>query len=131
MSKTYRDVVRGRYKHKDRMFDEDPNNKEEYWAKCYRWNPDRSLLLKEREVEWYRVTRTKIELQDKSPWYLLTHKEQMYIAPYSTPSHWNREFHTVPRRRDTRDKLRLYMGVTILDAGCEFMHYRKPHIYYW
>lgn len=130
MSKTYKYVVRGRHKHKDRLFDEDPNNKEEYWAKCYRWNPDRKIP-KEREIEWYRVERTKITLQKKSPWYLLTYKEQMYIAPYKTPSWFSRMWHTVPRRRDMRDKLRLYMGVNIYDAEVEFMHHRKPKTYYW
>lgn len=142
MSRTYRDVTRGRYRAADKKFDNDPNNKEKYWYRCYRYErgTDRSFksllektLERKRVEEWHYGERTKIELQHKTPWHLLTHKQQMHVWAMSTPSWWVRLNETKPKRREERDKLRKYIGTRIieLDEECEFPLARKSHEYYW
>lgn len=135
MSRTYRDVTRGRLRYEERLFDENPDNQETYWYKSYRlrkWSEIGKPLLENMDPVWHQSTRTKIELQEKQPWNLLTHKQRMYIAPYSTPSAWNNVFHTRPRRAEQTRKLKTVIGTHIDDLDdLIFMLPKKPHNYYW
>jgi hypothetical protein len=101
MSKTYRDVVKAKYEHAYKKF-----RKKYGWR--YHWAND-------------------IE----NPWNQLSHKEQMYIAPYSTPSWWNREFNNKWKRHMDRQ---LCTQMTLeYDGKWDHRFYinNKPHIFYW
>lgn len=135
MSRTYRDVVRGRYNRARKDFDNDSDNHEEVWIKCYRYEPSvvsGVVIHRPKPIDsWHKVSRIKIELQDNTPWRALSHKEQMYVWSRSTPSWWNHTFNFKWKRAS--DKRLCKMMTLDYDDEWEhkFYYNNKPHVYYW
>ena len=50
---------------------------------------------------------------------------------YSTPSEWNRQYHTKPRRAKTRIQIQKIYRLIDYEDCPEFPIDKKPHIYYW
>jgi hypothetical protein len=132
MSKTYRDVIRGKYRHADKLFD--------MWAwekkleKCYTYRgPLREMELQDMDVIYVWRDVLKCCFRNKTPWDMLTYDEKVKVFPgfSKNPAWWNRLFHTKPNRRRDRILLRKYDCHIDAESDAEFSLPHKPNKYYW
>lgn len=134
MSKTYRDMIRGRLRAAQKKFEADDKYHEWVWRRYYTYTP--RFSGKNKKENWWLVKQEKPEYQGKDPWNLLTFKEQGCIfRGYSrNPSWWNRLYGTKPNRRREHDLCQQYLGTTIIDRPDldEKFYGRRIHCdYYW
>lgn len=132
MSKTYRDVVRGKLLHAQRLFRENPDNYEQVWKRYYQVKTDDGRFSFDKAtVKWQLVKQIKPQLHD--PWDDLTYEDQRKIfrGYKRNPSWWNRLFHTRPNRKRDRNLLRKYDVHFNAEKDAEFSQPHKPNNYYW
>lgn len=139
MSKTYRDMVRGRLRVAQVKFEADDKYHEMVWRRYYAFSriiKTGVRMFDPASVRWHQVRQVKPSYKDKTPWDLLSYKEELMVFPgfSKNPSWWNRLYGTKPNRRHERDLLKQYLGTKIMDRPDldEKFYGRVIHCdYYW
>lgn len=87
-------------------------------------------------AEWIKLTGYyyyPVQITDKKRIAYETakyHSDACYTMQ-STPSYWIHDYHTVPRRRKTRDLSKKILRLDNYEDAPEFPLDKKPYIYYW
>jgi hypothetical protein len=111
MSKTYRRTQKGQKRDWLPEIRKDELSEHSYWG--YRFKANNQA------IEW--VNNNPHRRKDVDDWFYWM----------TTPSHWNHDFSTVPRRAKEQKMLREVLKAEIDPDDASWPLSKKPHKYYW
>ena len=77
---------------------------------------------------WVTITDKDKIKKELARW----HSDAGWHGDYGeTPGHWIHDFHEVPFRARTRNKLKKILTLDDYEEADVNLTYKKPHIYYW